>query len=169
MHQLIRFAVAAVFTAAVASFATGAGAQVAAKQIKLTEKHVEGFIAAQKDLSAVVEKMHAAVAQAKFQAELEAVTKKHGFKNFSEYEDVAANISMLMAAIDPQTKAFIDPPTAIRKEIEDVSADKGLPDEEKKQLLRELNEALKAAQPVQFPSNVELVKRYYDKIDAALG
>src|SRR5437588_8319300 len=123
MHRIIRIAMAAAFTAALVSFATGAGAQIAAKQIKLTEKHVEGFIAAQKDLSAVVEKMHAAAAQAKFEAELEAVTKKHGFKNFSEYEDVAANISMLMAAIDPQTKAFTDPPTAIRKEIDDVSAD----------------------------------------------
>jgi|SRR5947209_7783283 hypothetical protein len=169
MHQMIRAAVAAIFAAALASFPTGAGAQIATKQIRLTEKHVEGFIAAQKDLSAVVEKMHAAAAQAKFQAELEAVTRKHGFKNFSEYEDVAANISMLMAAIDPQTKAFTDPPAAIRKEIEDVSADTGLPEEEKKQLLQELKEALKAAQPVQFPSNVELVKRYYEKIDAALG
>jgi hypothetical protein len=168
MHQTIRLALAAVFTAALAS-ATGAGAQTAPKQIKLTERHVEGFIAAQKDLSAVVEKMHAAATQSKFQAELEAVTAKHGFKSFSEYEDVAANISMLMAAIDPQTKAFTDPPMAIRKEIEEVSADQGLPAEEKKQLLQELNEALKAAQPVQFPSNIELVKKYYDKIDAALG
>jgi hypothetical protein len=168
--QMIRIATVAALTAALASFAaTSAGAQIASKQIKLTERHVEGFIAAQKDLSAVVEKMHASAAESKFQAELEAVTKKHGFKDFSEYEDVAANISMLMAAIDPQTKVFTDPPTAIRKEIDEVSADKGLPEEEKKQLLQELNEALKAAQPIQFPSNVELVKKYYEKIDAALG
>ena len=39
----------------------------------------------------------------------------------------------------------------------------------KKQLLEELREALKSTQPIQFPSNVELVRRYYDKIDAALG
>ena len=45
----------------------------------------------------------------------------------------------------------------------------GLKAQSKKQLLQELNEALKAAQPVQFPSNVELVKKYYDKINAALG
>jgi F0F1-type ATP synthase membrane subunit b/b' len=76
---------------------------------------------------------------------------------------------MVMAAIDPLTKAFTDPQSAIKKEIEDVSADKTIPDNEKKQLLEELNEALKAAQPIQFPGNVELVKKYYDKIDAALG
>jgi hypothetical protein len=47
--------------------------------------------------------------------------------------------------------------------------DQTIPDQEKKQLLEELREALKSAQPIQFPSNVELVRRYYDKIDAALG
>jgi len=47
-----------------------------------------------------------------------------------------------MAAIDPQTKAFTDPQSAIKKEIEDIAADKTVPDNEKKQLLQ----ALKAAQ-----------------------
>jgi hypothetical protein len=28
---------------------------------------------------------------------------------------------------------------------------------------------LKSAQPIQFPSNIELVKKYYEKIDAALS
>jgi ribosome maturation protein Sdo1 len=74
-----------------------------------------------------------------------------------------------MGAIDPQTKSFTDPQTAIKKEIEDVAVDQTIPDQEKKQLLEELREALKSAQPIQFPSNVELVRRYYDKIDAALG
>jgi hypothetical protein len=36
-------------------------------------------------------------------------------------------------------------------------------------MLEELNEALKSAQPIQFPGNIELVKKYYDKIDAALN
>jgi hypothetical protein len=72
---------------------------------------------------------------------------------------------MVMAAIDPQTKAFSDPQTAIRKEIEDVSSDKTVSNSEKRQLLAELNEALKSAQPVQFPTNIELVKKYYDQID----
>src|SRR5947209_1256655 len=119
MHHLIRATFTGFLVASLACFAAVALAQPATKQIKLTEKHVEGFIAAQKDLAAVVEKMQGGLAgkpNAKFQAELEAVTKKHGFKDFAEYEDVAANISMLMAAIDPQTKVFTDPQTAIKKE-----------------------------------------------------
>ncbi len=76
---------------------------------------------------------------------------------------------MVMAAIDPQTKTFTDPQTAIKNEMDEVAADKTIADNEKKQLLDELKEALKAAQPITFPTNVDLVKKYYDKIDAALG
>ncbi len=170
MYQILRSTIAAAF---VVCFANAASAQISADQIPLTDRHIQGFIAAQKDMSAAVLKMQAAAAtdasNAAFEAELELVTKKHGFKDFAEYEAVAANISMVMGAIDPQTKTFIDPQAAIRKEIEDVVADQTIPDPEKKQLLEELREALKSTQPIQFPGNVELVKRYYDKIDAALG
>jgi len=173
MRQMLHAALAAV----VISFGNLSGpvrAQQAPAQIKLTEKQIEGFITAQKDLAAVVEKMQAAAsadhaANKKYEADMEAVTKKHGFRNFGEYETVAANISMVMAAIDPQTRTFTDPQTAIKKEIDEVTADKTMPENEKKQLLQELKEALKSAEPIQFPGNIELVKRYYDQIDAALG
>ena len=84
------------------------------------------------------------------QAELESIAKKHGFADFNEYDDVAANISMVMAGIDPQTKAFTEPKVAIQKEIDEVKADKSIPEKEKKQMLDELAEALKigAADPV---------------------
>ncbi len=171
MHHMLCAMIAALV--AFACLPTLAPAQPAMPQIKLTEKHVEAFIAAQKDMSAVVEKMQGAASagkpSSKYETELEAVTRKHGFKTYAEYEAVAANISMVMAAIDPQTKAFTDPQTALKKEIDDVAADKTIPENEKKQLLSELNDALKSAQPLAFPSNIELVKRYYDKIDAALG
>ena len=151
------------------SFPTNAPAQVPATQIQLTEKNVEGFIAARKDMSALAEKMQGAVflnqVSAKYKTEREAVTKKYGFKDFAEYEAVANNISMVMTAIDPQTKAYDDPQTAIKKEIEDVRADRTIPSREKKQLLSELNEALKSAPSVQFPANIDLVRKYYDKID----
>jgi uncharacterized protein YeeX (DUF496 family) len=73
-----------------------------------------------------------------------------------------------MAAIDPQTKVFTDPRTAIKKEFEDVSADKTIPDNQKKQLLEELNDTLKSVQSLEFPTNIELVKKYYDKIDVTI-
>src|SRR5258708_37534174 len=162
---------AGLLAVAFAHVSTSARAEAAMQQIKLTEKHIEGFMAAQPDMSAVVERMQGAASDQpnpKFQADLAAVAKKHGFKDFQEYEDVAGNISLLMSCIDPQTKAFTEPKVAIKKEIDEVTADKTIPDEEKKQTLEELNDALKSAEPIPFPSNIQLVKKYYDKIDAAL-
>jgi hypothetical protein len=46
-----------------ANLPTSAPAQVPATQIKLREKHVEGFIAAQNDMLVVVEKMQGAVSR----------------------------------------------------------------------------------------------------------
>ena len=78
------------------------------------------------------------------------------------------NVSMIMAGIDPQTKAFTDPQVGIKKEIDEITADKTIPDKERKQLLAEFNEALKVAQPIQHPANIELVKKYFDRIEAVL-
>jgi len=162
---------AAFLAVAFAHVSTSARAEAAMQQIKLTEKHIEGFIAAQPDMSAVVEKMQGAASDQpnpKFQADLAAVAKKHGFKDFSEYDDVAANISMVMAGMDPQTKQFTDPQVAIKIEIAEVEADKSLSAKEKQQMLEELNAALKTAMPIEYPDNIALIKKYYDKIDAVL-
>ena len=144
MQQLLRVLTAAVMTVALVHLSTAATAQPAGeplpKQIQLTEKQVLGFIAAQKDMAPILEKIQGPSADQlppQIKAELETAAKKHGFKDFNDYDEVTAN--------------------------------KALPAEEKKQMLEELNEALKSAQPIQFPSNIELVKKHYDKIDAALN
>ena len=83
------------------------------KQIQLTEKQVQGVIAAQKDVSAIFAKMQGGPSDQvppKVQADLEAVAvKKHGFKDFNEYDEVVDNISLVMTGIDPKTKAFTEP------------------------------------------------------------
>jgi hypothetical protein len=154
--------IAAATAMAFASFPTSAPANPEILQIELTEKQLEAFIATQKGVSTVVEKMQAAVfsdpVQSKYEAELERIVRKQGFKNFAEYELVSANLSLVMAAIDPQTKVFSDPHAAIRKEIEKVRVDQTSSDRQKKQLLLELNEALKSVQPIEFSTNIELVK-----------
>jgi len=159
-----------VVAVALVQFSGEASAQGAVKQVQLTDKLIDGFISAQKDMLAVSEKMQSDndKPDPKIQAELESIAKKHGFASFQEYDDVAANISMVMAGIDPQSKAFTEPKVAIQKEIEEVQGDKSIPEKEKKQMLDELNEALKSAQPIANPGNIELVKKYYDKIDAVL-
>ena len=167
MHQGIRLTIAAV-AVVLSSFPSSAPAQVATKQIPLTERHIEGFISVQKDISEALGQGAASVNPANFKAKLRASAKKGGFKDIAEYETVAANISMVVAAIDPQTREFTDSQSAIKKELEDVAADKTIAPSQQKALLKELNAALKSVEPIQFPSNIELVKKYYDRIDVTM-
>jgi len=170
-QRLLRLTIATI-TIFCASLPTSAPAQAPATQLKLTEQHLEGFIAIQKDMSVIVEKMMQAnvfskSANTKYEAELKAVTKEQGFKNFAEYEAVAANISLVMASIDAQTKVFTDQPTALKKELERVIAAKDISTDEKKHLLRSLALALRAARPIKFPNNIKLVQKHYNQIIAA--
>src|SRR5215467_2607649 len=176
MQQRLGVTIAALMAAALVHVSGAAMAQGAGhsdvRQIELTEKQVQGVIAAQKDVSAILEKIQGPPPDElppKVLAELDAAAKKHGFKDFNDYDEVLGNITMVMTGIDPKTKAFTEPAAAIKQEIADVTANNTIPAAEKKQMLEELNEALKAAQPIQFPGNIDLVKKYYDRIDAALN
>jgi hypothetical protein len=92
------------------------------------------------------------------------MAKKSGFKDFAEYDEVAANILMVFAGIDPQSKQYTDPQTAMKKKIAEIAADKRLSKRGKRELLNEYEKRLKAAQPIQYHSNIELVRKYYDQI-----
>jgi hypothetical protein len=147
-----------------------AKAQAHLKQIRLTEKQVQGFISAQKDMVAITKKMLSVSDKPdpKIQAQLEDAAKKQGFKDFDEYDDVAFNISLIMTGIDPQTKKYTEPRVEIQQEIAEITANPTMSAEEKKQVLDQLNQELKAAVPIEYPSNIDLVLQYYDKIEAAL-
>jgi hypothetical protein len=131
------------------------------KQIRLTERQIQGFIAAQKDMAAIAELDHR---DPRLQTDSETVAKKNGFKDFAEYDEVAANILMVFAGIDPQSKRYTDPQTAMKKKIAEITADKTIPKKDKKELLSEFEKRLDAAQPVQYPGNIELVRKHYDQI-----
>lgn len=139
-------------------------------QIKLTEAQVKGFIASQKDLGNVASKLQEAGDKPDdaLQAELESIAKKHGFANFKELDDVAANVSIVMAGLDPQSGAFTDPQEALKKELADIQADGSIPAEEKKQLVEELTEAIQTTTPLEHKENIEVVKKFRAEIEAAL-
>ena len=140
------------------------------KQIKLTEDQVTHFIAAQADLAAIASKIQAAGEKPDpaLQAELEGIATKHGFGNFAELDDVAANISIVMAGLDSGTGNFVDPVDALKKERDDVQKDSSIPDADKKQLLDELNEAISTTPQLQYKENVDIVKAHRAEIEKAL-
>jgi hypothetical protein len=134
------------------------------KQIKLTEKHIQGFIGAAPDMAKIYEGANPEKPDPKLDAQAEAVAKKNGFASLAEYDDVATNISMVMSGIDPQTKKFSEPPEQIKKDIAALKADKTVKDADKKQDLAQLEAALKTAKPIQFKENIALVLKYFDKL-----
>ena len=168
MQQMLRLYVTALAAVALVYVAGLASAQSPVKQIKLSEKQVQGFIAAHEELAKEFDKATDEKSEAAAQAQIDAIVKKFGFKDHNEYDEVATNIAMVMVGIDPQTKAFTDPPTLAKRDLDEAMADKSLGEEERKQLVQELTEHLKAMQPIMHPGNVDLVKKYYDKIEPLL-
>lgn len=140
------------------------------KQIKLTDAQVGNFIKAQGDLAGIASKIQAVGEKADpaLQAELEGIAKKHGFTSFAELDDVAANISIVMAGLDTQTGEFTDPVEALQKELDDVKKDESIPEADKKQLVDELSEAIKTTPPLQNKENIEVVKTHRAEIEKAL-
>jgi hypothetical protein len=141
------------------------------KQMALTEKQIEGVLAAQKDMDAITEKLpENAKPDPKITAQLEAVAKKNGFASYDEYNDVVANISMVLGGFDPATKKYVGSDAVIKAQIAQVQADKKMSPKDKKEALADLNEALKApAPPIENKGNIDLVAKYYDKLADALG
>lgn len=163
------FRTIAVFVAC-AAVGIGAASAQDVKQIQLTDEKVKNFVGAQGDLATIASKIQAAgdKPDPELQKELEAIATKHGFANFAELDDVAANISIVMSGLDSQTGNFTDPVEALQKELEDVKKDESIPDADKKQLVEELSEAIKTTPPVQFKDNVEIVKAHRAEIEKAL-
>jgi hypothetical protein len=142
----------------------GATAAQEVKQIKLTEKQIQGFVGASKDMARLYAGANPDQPNPKVEAQAAAVAKKNGFASLDEYDNASMNISMIMAGIDPQTKKFTEPPEQIKKQIADLKGDKSVPEAEKKEELAQLDAALKNVKPVQFKENIALVLKNYDKL-----
>jgi hypothetical protein len=149
---------------ALALFDPGPATAQEAKQIKLSEKHIQGVMAANKDMAKLYEGMNSDEPDPQVQAQAAAIAKKNGFASLAEYDDAWINISMIMSGIDPQTKKFTEPPEHIRKEIAALKADKSIPDADKNEDLAQLQAALKNTKPIQFKENIALVVKYFDKL-----
>ena len=135
------------------------------KQVKLTEKRIQGFIAAFNEIAKLYDGAVADKPDPKVEAQAAAIAKKRGFASLAEYEDVSSmNIARIMYGIDPQTKKFTEPLEQIKKEIAALKGDESVPEPEKKDGLAQLEAALKAARPVQFKENIALALKYFDQL-----
>jgi hypothetical protein len=143
----------------------------AVKQIALTEKQIQGVLAANKDVDAITDKIpDNAKPDPKVDAQLDAVAKKNGFASYDEYNSVVDNISLVLGGFDPATKKFVGAEAVLKAQIAQIQADKKMPAKDKKETLADLNEALKSPPPaIENKGNIDLVAKYYDKLAEALG
>lgn len=141
------------------------------KQIALTDKQVESVLAAQKDMDAITDKIpDNAPPDPKIDTKLDDVAKKYGFAGYPDYSTVVDNISLVLGGVDPATKKYVGAETVIKAQIAQIQADKKMSAKDKKETLADLNEALKQPQPaVQNKGNIDLVLKYYDKLNEAFG
>jgi 2-phospho-L-lactate guanylyltransferase (CobY/MobA/RfbA family) len=157
--------------AAPAQAAPPAGQPPAVKQIALTDKQVEGVIAAAKDMDAVTAKMpQSGKPDPKLMAQLEATAKKYGFASYADYNGVVDNIGMVMSGIDSVSKKYVGNAAVIKAQIAEVQADKKMSAKDKKAALDDLNQAAKAPEPtIENKGNIDLVVKNYDKLAAIMG
>jgi hypothetical protein len=143
----------------------------AMKQIALTEKQVEGVLAATKEMDPLTEKLpQNGKPDAKLLAQLDGVAKKNGFAGYDDYNLVVDNISLVLGGFDPATKKYVGSDVVIKAQIAQVQADKKMSPKDKKEALADLNDALKSPAPaIENKGNIDLVTKYYDKLADALG
>jgi hypothetical protein len=140
------------------------------KQMALTDKQIEGVLAAQKDMEEITAKLPDNPTPDKIIAQLDGVARKNGFASYDEYTNVVGNISIVLAGFDPATKQYVGIDAVIKAQIAQVKADKEMSPSDKKKALAELNDALKApVPPIENKGNIDLVAKYYDKLADALG
>ena len=148
-----------------------AASQADVEQLPLTEKQIEAFIAAQKTISAIVDKIPEDQLEnpnPQLQTKLDQVARKFGFKDYGEYQDVADNIDFVMDGFDEDSKAFVGQEIVLKKQLSEVAADRTMSARERSEQIKELNEMLKAVEPVKFPNNIVVVTKYYDRLSALL-
>ena len=148
------------FLASIGMFDPGGASAEEVKQIKLTEKHMQSFIAFSDELA----KFSNAADIDKLDAELEAIARRNGFASLAEFNEIGTNISMIMSGIDQQTKKFTEPGDQSKQQIVARKSDKSVPEAVKKEELAQLEAALKDTKPIQFKKNIALVLRYFDKL-----
>jgi hypothetical protein len=145
------------------------GEQQRFKEMKLTEKQIQSFIATQKKLAPLASKLEADQPDPALQKQVEQIAKSSGFSTMDEFSDVGANVSVLLAGLDAQTGQFIEPPDQIRRDMEEVKKDPQMSKQEKDQAVAQMQAALKTAVPLKFKENVALVRKYQKELEQALG
>ena len=140
-------------------------------QVRLTEQHVQGFIAMQKVLTELARTLEgdADANDDTVVKKLEALAKQNGFDSFAQFDNIAANITLVISGIDPDTGKYTDPRELMRADIADIRTDTTLNDKERAELIADLEAAIKGTPVVEHPENIEVVRRFAREIEGVIN
>lgn len=137
------------------------------EEVLLNEAQVSGYAAAVKEIKAVA--YNEDTSSPETIAKLDAISKKHGLADYSEYKRVGDTVGLIAAGIDDVTRKFVGRDKLLKAEIANTKANKKMSAAEKEGELDRLNDQLELAFPeVRYKGNIELVRKHYDEIKAAL-
>lgn len=149
-----------------------AASDVEPKQVPLTQKQIDGVIAAQKEIRAIESKVpdkDADKDDPKTDAAVAAAVKKNGFANVEDFANTSFSVGMVLAGVDPQTKQYVGADAVTKKQMSEIQADTTMSAKDKKDALDELSAASKQTPTVKpLEGNIALVSKNYDALNAAL-
>ena len=139
-------------------------------QIQLTPEIVDHYLASKKEVDAALDAMPEGSDQPDPATlkKLDAITKAHMFVDYKDYDATESTIGIVMAGIDPDTKAYVGPEAVIDKQIAQVQADKQIAAKDKKDTVDQLKASKATLAKVQYPSNIDIVTKNYDKLNEAM-
>ncbi len=141
------------------------------KQVALTQKSLDGLIAAQKEIRAIEAKMpkDAKTPDPKLDGQIDAAVKKNGFASAGDFADASYSVGVVLAGMDPDSGKYVGAEAATKKQVEEIKADKQMPPKEKKEALDELDQVLKAgATDKPSQGNIDLVTANVAKLNDGL-
>jgi hypothetical protein len=140
--------------------------QAQPKQVQLTQKDIDGVIAAQPEADAILSKEENGPTASDI-PKLDAVAKKHGFDSYEQMSGVDYSIGLVMDGIDA-AGAYVGPKAVLNEQIKQLDADKTVSAKDKKEELADLQQQLQdsdqAEQPL--PANIDAVKQNLAKLNA---
>jgi hypothetical protein len=146
---------------------SSASVYAALEQIALSEDQVKHYIASLDDMQKTMGDAPADAAEPdpKTMAKLEAIAKKFGFKDFSEYNTVAGNLAIVLDGVDPETKTYVGADKLLQRSIDETKADKQMTEADKKAAIADMQAQLKSVTTIKYKENIALALKYYDKLN----
>lgn len=141
------------------------------RQMPLTEKLIQGFIAAANEVDETTDSAEEDIDKLRPEtiAKLDGIVKRYGLASYDQYRQIGENVGLVNSGLDEVTGRYVGREALIKLRIARVKADTKMPAISKQEKLRDLSGDLQFALPqVQYKSNIDLVVRYSKKLDAVM-